>query len=152
MPAIKYSQDYNILTEPKKTPVEKKYQSVSDKIDTNRKKIKKTKTDSVTVLNFVLLSMVGVLTLAFIGVYSFVAINETKLSNLHSQISELNYENIDLENKLENVKSYYSVDTKVASNTDFDKAKNVLEVNHVNAKTLQHSEPKTNNLNTVTGF
>ena len=76
----------------------------------------------------------------------------TKLANLHTKISELNYENIELENKLENVKSYYSVDTKVSNTADFEKAKNVLEVNHVGIETTEHKKTKNSNLNTVTGF
>ena len=108
--------------------------------------------EKVTKLNFTLLSFAGILTIVFIGIYSVVALSEAKLANLHSKISELNYENTDLENKLENVKSFYSVDNKVSSSDVFEKAKNVLEVNRVDAKMLPHTQPKTNNLNTVTGF
>ena len=103
-------------------------------------------------LNFALLSACGIFTIAFIAIYSIVALSETKIANLHSKIHELNYENIELENKLENVKSFYSVDTKVSNSADFEKAKNVLELNHVNVKTKEHYTPKNKNLNTVTGF
>jgi len=151
MPAVKYSHSYvdiheqelpkksNRVTSPikKSRPVQKSKTSVKQKVDK---------------LNFVLVSASCLFAIAFTAVYSIVAISETKLSNLHSQISEMNYENIELENKLENVKSYYSVDTKVASSADFSKAKHVLEVNHVNAKIIAHNKPKSNHLNTVTGF
>ncbi|MCQ2958035.1 MAG: hypothetical protein MJ180_03925, partial [Candidatus Gastranaerophilales bacterium] len=123
------------------------------KENTNKKTNKKTSPENIGLaINITMLICCGIFAFAFVSVYTIVSLSETKLSNLHSKISELNYENIELENKLENVKSYYSVDTKVSSTADFDKAKNVLEVNHVNAKTVEHNEPQTNNLSTVTGF
>ena len=151
MPAVKYSHSYADINEqslPKKSnkvtsPVKKKRPVQKTKISAKNK---------VDKLNFVLVSASCIFAMAFTAVYSIVALSETKLSNLHSQISELNYENIELENKLENVKSYYSVDTKVATSADFSKAKHVLEVNHVNAKITPHHKPKSNHLNTVTGF
>ena len=152
MPAVKYSHNYEEQIQPQRK--KNTYQSVPIK-----KELKNTKTHERkdvhqinTIINFTLLSIGGILTLAFIGIYSIVAISETNLANLHTQISELNYENIELENKLENVKSYYSVDTKVSASTDFDKAKNVIEVNKVDAKTPPHIAPKNDALNTVTGF
>ncbi len=150
MPAVKHSYDYiEEVSEPKK----RSYQAVPiKKTRPEKKPAQKTAADTAMAVNFALLIISGVLAVAFTIVYSFVALSETKLTKLHATISELNYENIDLENKLENVKSYYSVDTKVSSTADFDKAKNVLEVNHVDAKTVQHNDPVLNNLNTVTGF
>ena len=53
---------------------------------------------------------------------------------------------------MENIKSFYSVDTKVASSTTFEKAKKVLELNHLDAKEVYHALPNKNHLNTVTGF
>ena len=150
MPAVKYSHNYEEILEqelPKST-----YHSVPIKKEQQEKKAKPSAKNKVDAINFGLLSASCVLAIAFTSIYSIVALSETKLSNLHAQISELNYENIELENKLENVKSYYSVDTKVSSTADFDKAQNVLEVNHVNAKATPHITPKSSNLNTVTGF
>lgn len=150
MPALKY--DYNIEEQVKKAPKKTRYKSVpiAPKKSQNRKP--KTQQEKILALNFVLLCFGAVIAIVFVTVYSAVAISETRLANLHSQISELNYENIDLENKLENVKSYYSVDTKVSSNASFEKAKNVIEVEQIDAKAVEHQEPKGSNLNTVTGF
>ncbi len=152
MPAVKYSHNYEQQSQPQHKKSE--YTSFPIKKDSEKKYThnKKSAKQINTAINFALLTFGGILTLFFIAIYSVVALSETKLANLHAKISELNYENIELENKLENVKSYYSVDNKVAATTDFDKAKNVLEVNRVDAKTTPHIEPKTNHLNTVTGF
>ena len=152
MPAVKYSHNYEEQIQPQRK--KNTYHSVPIKKESKNAKVNKNKNVSQinTIINFTLLSVGGLLMFAFIGIYSIVAISETKLTNIHTQISELNYENIELENKLENVKSYYSVDNKVSASTDFDKAKNVIEVNKVDVKTPPHIAPKNDALNTVTGF
>ena len=151
MPAVKY--DYDNAAQ-QVQPIHKtgRYKSVPLREVEKPAKGQKKAIDKNMALNVALLSLSVVLAVIFVCVYSVVAVSETKLANLHSQISDLNYENIELENKLENVKSYYSVDTKVSSTSSFEKAKNVLEVDRLDAKTIRHSEPKGNNLNTVTGF
>lgn len=151
MPAVRYN--YNIEEQVQNLPQKARYKTVP--IGDKRQQVRrapKTVQEKVLALNFALVCLGGVVAIVFIAIYSLVALSETKLANLHSEISDLNYENIDLENKLENVKSYYSVDTKVSSNASFEKAKNVLEVEQVNVKTVQHQEPKGSSLNTVTGF
>ena len=151
MPAVKY--DYIVEEQKQNSPQKSRYQSMPvQKEDRQVRRSAKTVNEKVLALNFALVCLGGVIAVVFIAIYSLVAVSETKLANLHSEISDLNYENIDLENKLENVKSYYSVDTKVSSNASFEKAKNVIEVEQVDAKTVQHQEPLGNNLNTVTGF
>ena len=149
MPALKYN--YNIEEQIKTLPKKAKYKTVPIKKE-RVAKAPKTAQEKVLILNYALVCLGGVVAVVFIAIYSLVAVSETKLANLHSEISDLNYENIDLENKLENVKSYYSVDTKVSSNASFEKAKNVIEVEQVNAKTVQHQEHQGSSLNTVTGF
>lgn len=151
MPAVKYN--YNIEEQVQQLPKRARYKTVP--IGDNGKRVRrapKNAQEKVLALNFALVCLGGIISIAFIAMYSLVSLSETRLANLHSEISDLNYENIDLENKLENVKSYYSVDTKVSSNASFEKAKNVIEVEQVDAKAVQHQEPKGSNLNTVTGF
>ena len=149
MPAVKYSHNYTSLDDLQNV---QSYQTSPIKKEKSEKKQKKKAKDIGLTINYAMLGVCSVLTVAFVSVYTIVSLDETKLANLHSKISEKNYENIELENKLENVKSYYSIDTKVSSTADFDKAKNVLEVNHMNTKQVQHNEPVVNNLSTVTGF
>lgn len=150
MPAVKYNYiEEQIQDLPKKG----KYKSlpIHDKKTGVRRDTRKAP-NKLLALNMVIVGMGAIVACAFIVVYSLVALSEAQLSKLHTEISDLNYENIDLENKLENVKSYYSVDTKVSSTNTFEKAKNVLEVEQVNVKAVPHEEPRGTNLNTVTGF
>ena len=153
MPALKYTQSY--IAEPASTPrKQSSYKTSPIKKASTKTKIEPQKAiaNNPTALNFALLALGTFFTICFIAVYSIVALSETKLANLHTKISDLNYENIELENKLENVKSYYSVDNKISNSADFEKAKNVLELNHVDVKIKPHHKPKNSNLNTVTGF
>lgn len=154
MPAVKYSHSYDNIVPNENVRPKRTYQTSPAKKSSVKvnKKVKNVAKNKKTALNFALLSLCGVFTIIFIAIYSVVALSETKLTNLHSQIHELNYENIELENKLEKIKSYYSVDTKVASNNVFEKAKNVLELNHLDAKQVYHAKPNNNHLNTITGF
>ena len=149
MPAVKYSHNYTSLEDLQN---QKAYQTSPIKKEQSNKKQKQKAKDIGLAINYAMLGVCSVLTVAFVSVYTIVSLSETKLANLHNKISEKNYENIELENKLENVKSYYSIDTKVSSTADFDKAKNVLEVSHMNTKQVQHNEPVVNDLSTVTGF
>ncbi len=150
MPAIKYNYIEEQIQE---LPKKAKYKSLPTHDKKQKvKRVPKTAQEKLIALNVVFVVLGAIVTCAFIAVYSLVAVSEAQLAQLHSEISDLNYDNIDLENKLENVKSYYSVDTKVSSNASFEKAKNVIEVEQVDAKTIQHQEPRGTNLNTVTGF
>ncbi len=152
MPAVKYSHNYEEKIQPQRK--KNAYHSVPIKKEAQSTKTNKSKNINQVrnIINFTLLSFGSILTLVFIGIYSVVAVSEAKLTTLYTQVNNLNYKNIELENKLENVKSYYSVDNKVSASADFDKAKNIIEVNKVDAKTPAHKTPKNNALNTVTGF
>lgn len=151
MPLLKYDYEEEHIKPIKKKLKTKQAPAKKTRVQTNARK-KLSPQERIAKLNFALLCLGGAITTLFIVLYSIVAVSETTLSNLHNDISDLNYENIELENKLENVKSYYSVDTKVSSNASFEKAKNVIEVNQIDAKTINHKLPQNSNLNTVTGF
>ncbi len=151
MPALKYAQqeiqeiEESYVTSPIKREV--------TKVNKEQKKPHKTREQLVLMLNAAFLILIGIFSVGFLVIYSLVAVKEDKLASLHSKINELNYENIELENKLENVKSYYSVDNKVAESNTLDKAKKVIEINTLNQKEVIHHHPNlNNNLSTATGF
>ena len=151
MPAVKYSEQY-IEIKPRTQKSSFKTSPIKKERTISKVPAKKVVANNPTALNFALLAVGAFFAICFIAIYSVVALSETKLANLHTQISELNYENIELENKLENIKSFHSVDSKVSNSADLEKAKNVLELNQVNVKAKEHYVPKNTSLNTVTGF
>ena len=151
MPALKYAQQeiHEIEESYVTSPIKKEV----TKVKKEQKKSHKTKEQLVLMLNTAFLILIGIFSVGFLVIYSMVALKEDKLASLHSKINELNYENIELENKLENVKSYYSVDNKVAETNTLDKAKKVIEINTLDQKKVVHHHPNVNNnLSTATGF
>lgn len=151
MPALKYAQQE--IQEIQESYVTSPIKREVTKVKKEQRKPHKTREQLVLMLNTTFLILIGVFSVGFLIIYSLVAVKEDKLASLHSKINELNYENIELENKLENVKSYYSVDNKVAESNTLDKAKKVIEIDTLNQKEVIHHHPNlNNNLNTATGF
>ncbi|MBQ2871942.1 hypothetical protein IJE86_09585 [bacterium] len=60
--------------------------------------------------------------------YYFVTANEMTLNKLRKETIVLNDENSELQNKLDNLKSYYNVDKTMKSKNLLHKAKDVIEV------------------------
>ena len=60
--------------------------------------------------------------------YYFVTANEMTLNKLRKETIVLNDENAELQNKLDNLKSYYNVDKTMKSKNLLHKAKDVIEV------------------------
>ncbi len=63
--------------------------------------------------------------------YSGVVNQEGRISSLHKSIDTLNYENIELQNEVDYLKSFYNIDKKVASSNILQEARKVLEINAI---------------------
>ncbi len=74
---------------------------------------------SVVLLGFVVLSLVS---------YYFVSDGEKTMNSLGREIVALTNENIELQNKLDNLHSFNKVDTIIADNSLLDTAKKVMEI------------------------
>lgn len=77
------------------------------------------KTLCATLLLFILISAIS---------YYFVTASEITLNKYRKQALALNDENVDLQNKLDYLKSYYNVDKAMQKQHLLQKAKNVIEV------------------------
>ena len=60
--------------------------------------------------------------------YYFVTISEVKLNKIRKETLALNYENEDLQNKLDNLQSFYNVDMAVAKSNMLQRATKVVEL------------------------
>ncbi len=78
---------------------------------------------SIVLLCFVLLSLVS---------YYFVSDCEKTMNGLGREIVALNNENIELQNKLDNLNSFNNIDAVVQGNMMLDTAKKVIEIPAVN--------------------
>jgi len=74
---------------------------------------------SYCLLFFVVLSMAS---------YVLVITKETFVKRIHSKTASLLYENIDLQNKVDNLKSFYSIDNKVSKVNFLKKADKIIEI------------------------
>ena len=74
------------------------------------------------------------LILVFLSMASYMAVVSKELiaQDLHSKTNKLYYENIDLQNKVDNLKSFYAIDNKVSKINFLKKADKVIEVNAIN--------------------
>lgn len=77
------------------------------------------KTLCAILIFFILLSAVS---------YYFVTASEITLNKYRKQVLSLNDENVELQNKLDYLKSYYNVDKAMQKQHLLQKAKNVIEV------------------------
>ena len=78
---------------------------------------------SAILLGFVVLSLVS---------YYFVSDGEKTMNSLGREIVALSNENIELQNKLDNMHSFNRVDAIIQNNTKLDTAKKVLEIHSAN--------------------
>ena len=89
----------------------------------------------------------GILTMlvisCFIGYY-FVSCKEVQLNKISRETLELNYENDELQNKLDGLQSYYNIDKAISKANILERAKNVVEVNAISMPDLSKDKNNKN--------
>lgn len=83
---------------------------------------------AISKVNKSLCIILGVFVIFSLISYYFVTSNEMTLNKIRKETIALNDENTDLQNKLDNLKSYYNVDKTMKSKNLLHKAKDVIEV------------------------
>ena len=79
-------------------------------------------------VNTFLCALLGFLVLVCLVSYYFVTISEVKLNKIRKETLALNYENEDLQNKLDNLQACYNVDTAGAKSNMLQRATKVVEL------------------------
>ena len=93
-------------------------------------------------VNNFLYCLLGVLVLfCFIGYY-FVSCKEVQLNQISRETLELNYENEELQNKLDSLQSYYNIDKAVSKANILERARQVVEVDAIDLPNLNFNSPK----------
>lgn len=82
-------------------------------------------------LSFILFLLV----LLTVGSYYFTSLSEVKLNELRKDVIAINDENIELQNKLDYLSSFYNVDRTIKNAKLLDTAKRVMEVDVNNEDT-----------------
>ncbi|MBQ9246594.1 hypothetical protein IJ182_10050 [bacterium] len=87
---------------------------------------------SAILLMLVVLSLVS---------YYFVSDSEKNMNKLGREIVALSNENIELQNRLDNLHSFNKIDSIITNNSALDTAKNVIEVSAVNMVNAPQAKP-----------
>ena len=93
-------------------------------------------------VNNFLYCILGILVVfCFIGYY-FVSCKEVQLNQISRETLELNYENEELQNKLDSLQSYYNIDKAVSKANILERARQVVEVDAIDLPNLNLNSPK----------
>ena len=87
-------------------------------------------------VNNFLYGTLAVLVLFCLVSYYFVSCKEVQLNQISRETLELNYENDELQNKVDSLQSYYNIDKAVSQTNILERAKQVVEVNAIDLPNL----------------
>lgn len=93
-------------------------------------------------MNSTLSFILFLLVLLTVGSYYFTSLSEVKLNELRKDVIAINDENIELQNKLDYLSSFYNVDRTIKNAKLLDTAKRVMEVDVNNNEYTQNSLKK----------
>lgn len=87
-------------------------------------------------VNTFLYCVLGFLVLFCLVCYYFVSCKEVQLNQISRETLELNYENDELQNKIDSLQSYYNIDKAVSKTNILERARHVVEVDAINLPDL----------------
>ena len=91
-------------------------------------------------VNNFLYIVLGVLVLFCLICYYFVSCKEVQLNQISRATLELNYENEELQNKVDSLQSYYNIDKAVSRTNLLERAKHVVEVDAIDLPNLNFNK------------
>lgn len=91
-------------------------------------------------VNNFLCAVLGLLVIFCLTCYYFVSCKEVQLNKISRETLELNYENEELQNKVDSLQSYYNIDKAVTKSNILERAKHVVEVNAIDIPDLNIDE------------
>ena len=81
--------------------------------------------------------------------YYFVSCKEVQLNQISRETLELNYENDELQNKVDSMQSYYNIDKAVSKSNILERAKHVVEVDAASLPNVNFKIDKNRNTTVV---
>ena len=79
--------------------------------------------------------------------YYFVVTSEVKLNKIRKEALALSYENEDLQNKLDNLQSYYNIDKKISKSNVLQRATQVMELSAADIPKVRFENNEQSNSN-----
>ncbi len=102
-------------------------------------------------VNTFLYCVLGFLVLFCLVSYYFVSCKEVQLNQISRETLELNYENDELQNKIDSLQSYYNIDKAVSRTNILERARHVVEVDAIELPDLNLNK-KTNKKSLVVSY
>lgn len=93
-------------------------------------------------VNTFLYVILGTLVLFCLICYYFVSCKEVQLNKISRATLELNYENEELQNKVDSLQSYYNIDKAVSKTNILERAKQVVEVDAIDLPNFNYDNQK----------
>ena len=87
-------------------------------------------------VNNFMYGLLGFLVLFCLVSYYFVSCKEVQLNQISRETLELNYENDELQNKVDSLQSYYNIDKAVSKTNILERARRVVEVDAITLPNL----------------
>ena len=75
--------------------------------------------------------------------YYFVTLGEIQLNKIQKETLALNYDNDEMQNKLDNLQSYYNVDKTISQTNSLGRAKQVMEFSAADVPRVKYDNRKT---------
>ena len=94
-------------------------------------------------VNNFLYGTLGFLVLFCLVCYYFVSCKEVQLNQISRETLELNYENDELQNKIDSLQSYYNIDKAVSKTNILERARHVVEVDAIDLPDLKLGKNQT---------
>lgn len=99
---------------------------------------------AISRLNTSICSLLALLVSVCVVSYYFVTIGEIELNKIRKETLALNYDNDEMQNKLDNLQSYYNVDKTVAKTNILGRAKQVMEIPAASLPNVNYEHKKDN--------
>ena len=104
-------------------------------------------------VNNILYIILGVLILFCLVCYYFVSCKEVQLNQISRTTLELNFENDELQNKVDSLQSYYNIDKAVSKTNILERAQKVVEVNAIDLPKVNFKKTSENkNQSIIVGY
>ncbi|MDD3151203.1 MAG: hypothetical protein PHV68_10285, partial [Candidatus Gastranaerophilales bacterium] len=84
--------------------------------------------------------------------YSFVIAKQSKMSAIQQKTAEINYENAELQNKVDFLKSFYNINKQVSKIKKLQKAEKIIEVKTILPNTQIAENQSAFSINPLRGF
>lgn len=113
----------------KKVNIQEQIYTPADIIKANFPVYESLKNIKISKLNKIFTISLAASLLLSVGIYAIVVSKQNQIESLHLQTKKLNVENVELQSRLESLRSFDNIDAKLSSSNFLKRPEKVIEVN-----------------------